>query len=66
MLLSITGILMAICLLYNLARWYLIIQYMKGEHSMTTNFRKTIKTLTIILSIVGVLQVMTIVFIEEI
>lgn len=30
-LLTITGILMSICLLYNLARWYLIIQLIKGE-----------------------------------
>jgi hypothetical protein len=65
-LISITGILMAICLLYNLARWYLIIKIMKKENeALSKNFRFTIKILTGILALVGISQT-TIIIIDSI
>lgn len=57
-LISVSGTLMAICLFYNLARWYLIIKQMNREKELLSqNFRLTIKFLTVILSIVGISQI---------
>jgi magnesium-transporting ATPase (P-type) len=65
-LISITGILMAICLLYNLARWYLIIKIMKRENeALSRNFRFTINILTAILALFGISQT-TIIIIDSI
>ena len=35
---AIAGTLMTICLVYNLARWYLIIQQMKGNNCVPRSF----------------------------
>lgn len=52
---AIAGTLMTICLVYNLARWYLIIQQMKGNNCVPRSFYTIINTFTITLVIVSLL-----------
>lgn len=51
----ITRCLMSICLLYNLARWYILIQQMKFNLVISDKFYQTVHILTIILATMGIL-----------
>ena len=50
---------MTICLVYNLARWYLVTQHMKCVVVESESFHKTVKNITISLVFIGILLAMT-------